>query len=171
MWRSYAGRCNAGHDGADKLVVRRAGARLTRGNTMTISTMLTGAAGRALRTLQPLETVAAGDRTAAKVLINSARDDIGKALGAGRRSSFSAELHAAAGNLHGGVGNGATDIAAGLGELAAAGRRTAATRVTIGAVGVGAGIAGVASLAIRNSEPVIMAPGAPGTGHSAASSE
>ncbi len=97
---------------------------------MAIPMILSGAAGRALRTLEPVaamgghvDNVFAGrvatngtdlgsflassddvlTRSAARSIINDAGSDIARALGGTRKPAFSAELHAATQNLRGSV--------------------------------------------------------------------
>lgn len=173
---------------------------------MAIPSILTGAAGRALRTLEPVAgmgshadgvlsgriatngtDVASALVTADQVLtpgaarstINAAGADIAAALGSARKPAFSAELHAATRNLHGGIqGLGrassideltrltrsthgaANEIGAAMDELRVAASVTARNRVVLGSLGLGGGLAGLASLANgRSGDVQDLAPG------------
>ncbi len=127
---------------------------------MSIPTILSGAAGRALNTLRPLEGMAA-DVAASRTLINSAKDDLAKALGGTRQPAFSAELHATSRNFASGLA-GPEGIRGALDELSSAARTTAVRRgVVIGSLAAGGALAGV--LALRggagSGDGQIMAPG------------
>lgn len=127
-------------------------------------TMLSGAAGRATRALAPVADLSI-DAGAARSLINAARGDIDKALGAARGSSFSGELHAASLNARTGAfaDAGLDGIRAGLAELELAASATAHRRAVIGATLVTGGALGVAALT-RGGGDVPAAPGPNGGG-------
>jgi len=174
---------------------------------MAFPSILTGAAGRALTTLEPVKRLAthvdyvmAGSehkvgsrlsqhltgsvnhlsREAAQTTINSAGDDIGRALGRTRGSALSGELHTATqsidskrffidrdfaattlpGSMFDDYSKQTSTIHAGIAELQSKARGTAITRMLLGTSAVGVGIAGVGALVASNestSRP--MAPG------------
>lgn len=139
---------------------------------MAIPTILSGAAGRALRAFEPIATSEAVDMPhfagwAAKQTINSAKPDLVKALGAARQPAFSAEMHAAITNLRNEVRVGASirQIDGAMTELRDAARATALRRgaVALAVTGtvVGAGYL-AANAAGGGSDPVPSAPGRPG---------
>jgi hypothetical protein len=134
---------------------------------MAIPTILSGAAGSALKTLKPLQAMA-DDVAGSRALINSAKPDITKALGATRQPAFSAELHASSRNFASGVA-GPEGIHAAMAELSTAASATAVKRVTIGSLAIGGALAGLLALrsAANGSDGQIMAPGPIGGDRSA----
>jgi hypothetical protein len=128
------------------------------------STLAGGLGEHAFQELSAFPTISAAS---SKAVINAARGDVGAALGGTRLSSFQAELHAATRSMDGGIaaigrtttvgGKGAAatstlraarDVLDGVGELQAAATSTARRRiVAAGALGLGAGIAGLVALA------------------------
>jgi hypothetical protein len=127
---------------------------------MAIPTILSGAAGRALRTLTPLSTTNTQGLDAL-VLVNRALPDMVSALGDDAGKALGKRLFDASRSGSTRTATSREQVRIGLDELQSAASSTATKRVVIGSLAVGGALAGL--LALRgagsggDSQP--MAPG------------
>jgi hypothetical protein len=141
---------------------------------MSIPSILTGAAGRALRSLQPLTTPTKG--LDALVVVQRAMPEMAAALGDDAAKALGRRLFDASRSGSTRTAASRETIRLGLQELESAARSTAKQRVIIGSLGIGGALAGI--IAVRNAgsgrgEPMAPGPlpghGAPGGGGSGGS--
>ncbi|MCW2922017.1 MAG: hypothetical protein JWL76_1891 [Thermoleophilia bacterium] len=128
--------------------------------------ILTGAAGRALRTLTPLTTPTKG--LDALVLVHRATPDMAKALGDDAAKALGKKLFDASRSGSTRTATSRETIRLGLEELSDAASATARKRMVIGTLGLGGALAGLLALrgAASGGNSVPMAPGPIG-GHDA----
>lgn len=126
---------------------------------MALPTILSGAAGRALKSLQPLTTPTKG--LDALVVVHRAMPDMASALGDDAAKVLGKKLFDASRGGSTRTAASREQIRLGLDELQSAASSTATKRIVIGSLAVGGALAGL--LALRGlgsgSDSIPMAPG------------